>query len=104
MRYSEESAKKAAKAELKREKKEAKRRSNRLAGEALQTQPSAGPTPAERAAAAAERQVQLHRYRLWLSVIAILVAIASFVWSAKPWRWLASDVRPVVTGQDQPAS
>ncbi|RME38326.1 MAG: hypothetical protein D6788_07695 [Planctomycetota bacterium] len=68
-------AKKAAKAEYKRRKK-----LGRL--EPAQSSPpssSSGRTPAERAAEAAEKQVALHRYRVFLALITALVTLATFL-------------------------
>jgi len=104
MGYSEKSAKKAAKAELKRDKKAGKASSDRSpASEGPPVPSSAGPTPADRAAAAAERQVQLHKYRLWLSLIAVLVAVAGLAWSVKPWHWLNVDRQPAPVEKDRVA-
>ena len=49
-------------------------------------QPPAGMTPAERSAAAAERQVRLQRLRVWLAVLTFLVMIISLLWAIKPWK------------------
>ena len=47
-------------------------------------------TPAERAAAAAERQVELHRYRMWLAAAMVLISLVAFFVSVKPWTLLRS--------------
>ncbi len=89
-------AKKAAKAQAKLEKKAAK--DGPPVGTVNVEQPGAapsapapakpGPTPAERSAAAAERQIQLQRYRVWLGILAVLVALATFLATVRPWRYL----------------
>ena len=85
-------AKKAAKAQAKLEKKAAK--DAPPVGTVDVEQPGAapptltpakpGPTPAERSAAAAERQI----YRVWLGILAVLVALATFLATVRPWRYL----------------
>ena len=102
-------AKKAAKAQAKLDKKAAKEAP--LVGTVDVVQPGAapsapapvkpsppgaklGPTPAERSAAAAERQVQLQRYRVWLGILAVLVALATFLATVRPWRYLQSPETP----------
>lgn len=90
-------AKKAAKAQAKIEKKLAKKG----VGEAPPAPGTAGlpgakpgPTPAERSAAAAERQARLHGYRMWISLAAALVALATLLATVRPWRFLD---RPATT-------
>lgn len=82
--------KKAAKARLKAEKKAAKASSH--------IPPTAGggdgSSPAERAAAAAEKQVSLQRFRVLFALLMFLVATATFLWTVKPWRYLPGSQHP----------
>ena len=59
-----------------------------------------GPTPAERSAAAAERQVALHKYRMWISLIAALIALATLIATVRPWRYIDALILP----QETPAA
>ena len=74
--------KKAAKALVKREKKRASQTSVEQADEPTP------PTPAERSAAAAERQVRLQSYRVWFAAIGVIIAIATLLVTFKPWELL----------------
>jgi hypothetical protein len=76
-------AKEAAKV-AKKERKLAVKQAKKLA-EASPEAP-AGPTPAERSAAAAERQVRLQRLRVVLAFLGVAVAAAMLLWTVKPWR------------------
>ena len=69
-------AKKVAKALAKAAKKE-------VAARTPDAQPADGLSPAERAAAAAERQVSLQRWRVVLAALAAVIALATFwvMWS-----------------------
>ena len=61
--------------------------------------PHVGPTPAERSATAAERQVVLHRRRFWVSLLGVLVAIVSLIVSVFVWQRSShtpADAPPVV--------
>ena len=96
-------AKKAAKAQVKRQKKLAKKCAESAGADAPQVLPpsdttvESGPTPAERSAAAAERQLSLQRYRVWISLVIALIALVSFLITVKPWTLLgSSDQHPVV--------
>lgn len=81
---SSKAAKKAAKAEAKRTKKEAKAA---LAAKASTAASSiSGPSPAERSAVAAERQVRLQRWRVVFALLMFLVAAATFLATVRPWE------------------
>lgn len=93
-------AKKAAKAQAKLQKKLTK-----VGGGQAGTEPTeavvaprastdSGPTPAERSAAAAERQVRLQRYRVWFAFLMVFVAVATFLVAVKPWTLLNSSDPP----------
>lgn len=71
--------KKAAKALVKQEKK----RTSQTSVDSADT-----PTPAERSAAAAERQVRLQSYRVWFAAIGVIIAIATLLITFKPWKLL----------------
>ena len=90
-KHAAKQAKKQAKADLKRQKK--------LSGSVG----SAAPNPAERSAAAAERQVALQRFRVWLALVMALVAVTALLWSVKPWRSLDVVDRPVMQEPKQDA-
>ena len=88
--------KKAHKAEGKRVKKLAKAG----VGASVPLQPpqaasdsASGPTPAERSATAAERQVRLQKLRVAIALVAALVALAGFLITVKPWKYLSSQQR-----------
>lgn len=96
-------AKKAAKAQAKLQKKLAKKGVESACADAPQAPPpsgtavESGPTPAERSAAAAERQISLQRYRVWISLLIALIALVTFLITVKPWTLLgSSDRHPVV--------
>ncbi len=66
---------------------------------------SAGMTPAERSAAAAERQVRLQRLRVWLAMLTFLVMIISVLWAIKPWKDAERPgTQPTETPSTQPGS
>ncbi|MCG8408293.1 MAG: hypothetical protein MI923_24090 [Phycisphaerales bacterium] len=44
-----------------------------------------GLTPAERSAAAAERQVRLQHFRVWLALAAVIVGVITILATIKPW-------------------
>jgi hypothetical protein len=106
-------AKKAAKSQAKIEKK-----LGNLRTPTAEAPPTAGassswdsadspptPTPAERSAGAAERQVTLQRYRVLISLIAAAVALATFLITVKPWTFLrATESAPPAApaGGDEP--
>ena len=79
-------AKKAAKAELKALKKQAKVEAVTPA-EKTSVEQTTGRTPAERSAAAAEKQVRLQRFRVLIGILAVLVGLATLLVTVKPWRW-----------------
>ena len=87
------SAKKATKARLKIEKKAAKAATKKAPGAAGTAsaidRPAegvpAGPSPAERSAAAAERQVRLQHWRVILAVAGVIVALVTLLLTIKPW-------------------
>lgn len=82
----DKAAKKAAKTEAKRLKKAAKDRSPSAAPAPPRAdQPSAGPNPAERSAAAAERQVKLQERRVFWSALGVIVALAALLVSILLW-------------------
>ncbi len=66
------SVKKAAKAASKAEKKKAK--AEHATTHATAGPMSEGPTPAERSAAAAEKQVRLQRWRVTIAILTFLIA------------------------------
>ena len=82
--------KKADKAQAKLDKKAAKARAKStevaVGAPAAAADHAAGPSPAERSAAAAERQVRLQRWRVILALAAMLVALLTFLYTPKPWR------------------
>lgn len=82
-------AKKAAKSRAKLDKKLSKEQH----GTASQDQPGVPPepesTPAERSAAAAERQVRLQRFRVWISLTAALIALATLLVTFRPWEFFS---------------
>jgi hypothetical protein len=86
-------AKKLAKARLKAAKKrEAAGRADAAAEGAPGARtasdlPPAGATPAERAAAAAERQVRLQRLRVLIALGAVVVALLTLLVTTRPWTW-----------------
>ncbi len=85
--------KKARKAEGKRDKKLAKagiEASAPLQEPQVAADAASGRTPAERSAAAAENQVRLQKIRVTIALVAALVALAGFLLTVKPWRFLAS--------------
>jgi len=92
-------AKKAAKTQAKLQKKLAKKGAESARADAPQIPASSGaavesgPTPAERSAAAAERQIALQRYRVWISLLIALIAVVSFLITVKPWTLLGSSDR-----------
>ncbi len=59
-----------------------------------------GPSPAERSAQAAEKQVRLQHLRVWFAFFTVLLTLAALLITIKPWRWL--DKEPAAT--DQPAA
>ncbi len=88
------SAKKATKARLKIEKKAAKAATKKAppgataAASTIERPPErvpAGPSPAERSAAAAERQVRLQHWRVFLAVAGVIVALVTLLLTIKPW-------------------
>jgi len=66
-------AKKQAKAQVKVEKKQVQGEGEKV----KETRISTSPTPAERSASAAERQVKLQRWRAIFAVISTLIALAT---------------------------
>jgi len=82
-------SKKIAKGEAKRAKKGAKAAALAEAANAGAAPPvPAGTSPAERSAAAAERQVRLQRWRVVFAVLMFLVAAGTFLATVRPWeRW-----------------
>ncbi len=84
--------KKASKAKLKAEKKAAK-----IASEAPASpgRSDSAPSPAERSAVAAERQVTLQRFRILFALLMFLVAVVTLLWTVKPWRYLPGSNQPV---------
>ena len=96
-------AKKAAKAEKKRQKKAPTESPaetpapDPAPAPAPSTVLESGPTPAERSAAAAERQVRLQRYRVWLALITAIVAAAALIAATKPWERFLSSGPPTET-------
>jgi len=81
--------KKAAKAKLKAEKK-----ANQTASHVPAGGSDGGPSPAERSAAAAEKQVALQRFRVLFALLMFIVATAMLLWTVKPWRFLSGEDRP----------
>jgi hypothetical protein len=82
MNASEESpkvAKKLAKAAAKAAKKQTQVEPAGPPPAADAHSPKAGPSPAERAAAAAERQVALQRWRVLLAVVMVIIALGSLL-------------------------
>lgn len=83
--------KKASKARLKAEKK---------AGNAAAVAPIAAgggdgkPSPAERSAAAAEKQVALQRFRVLFALLMFVVAVVGLLWTVKPWQYLPGSAQP----------
>lgn len=83
-------AKKEAKAELKRQKKQHKLGTQPAVAERPAATPNApsppGISPAERSAAAAERQVRLQQHRVWLALATALIAILTLLATIRPWE------------------
>ena len=93
-KHAAKAVKKSAKAAAKRLKKEAKQQptvsppSRPRWGPPSATPATkidSGPTPAERSAAAAERQVRLQQRRVLLSAVGVAIALATLLWATKPW-------------------
>ncbi len=91
--------KKAAKSQGKAEKKRAKlaadgspSSTNRPASAADPQGPRGQqmekPSPQERSALAAERQVRLQRLRVVIALVMLLIALGTFLLMVKPWHWL----------------
>ena len=81
-------AKKELKAQAKLRKKEAKGAvadASAGAGQAASAVPT-GSTPAERSAAAAERQARLHTYRVWIALAGVVLALVTVLVSTRPWE------------------
>ncbi len=78
--------KKLAKAVVKEEKARAKASQPHTAKPVNVAPSSTSPTPAERSAAAAERQVRLQSYRVWFAALGVIIAIATLLITLKPWR------------------
>lgn len=76
--------KKALKAQTKLAKKEAK--ANQPTDPPTPSRLNGGLTPAERSAAAAERQVRLQRWRVILAIAGVAVGIATILLSTRPWE------------------
>lgn len=55
------------------------------------------PTPAERSAIAAERQVRLQRLRVYLALAALFVALATFLITTTPWKTGSDDAAKPAT-------
>lgn len=85
---SSKTAKKEAKTRAKLEKKLAR------AGTQAATDSRSSPTPAERSAAAAERQVILQKYRVWLAATVAVMAIVTFLATVKPWNFFHPPPHP----------
>jgi hypothetical protein len=80
--------KKELKAQAKLRKKEAKGAvvdASAGAGQPASAEPT-GPTPAERSAAAAERQARLHTYRVWIALAGVVLALVTVLVSTRPWE------------------
>ena len=96
-------AKKAAKAQAKIEKKSRAQTDGNVAPEAASVSavpPESTPgglAPAERAAAAAERQVKLQTYRVWITIFAALIALAGVFATIKSWQAIHPEVPPEET-------
>lgn len=56
------------------------------AGTSHDDTPAAGPTPAERSAAAAERQVRLQRWRVAIALLTFIIAALTFLLIYRPWK------------------
>lgn len=82
-------AKKAAKSRAKINKKLSKEQRGAPPTEACTAPRDPGPTPAERSAAAAERQVRLQRFRVWISLTAALIALATLLVTFRPWEFFS---------------
>ena len=85
------SAKKAAKAQAKAAKKLAKGAVGEPGSSVADTPTGStttksGRTPAERAALAAERQVRLQSYRVWLAVATALIALIALLATIGIWK------------------
>jgi hypothetical protein len=80
--------KKLAKASLKEAKKRAAAESPPAPPDRAQKRPAGGPTPAERSAAAAERQVRLQRLRVIIALGAMILALVTLLLTTRPWTWL----------------
>jgi len=78
--------KKLAKSLVKEEKARTKASQTNAANSAGSPAPSSSPTPAERSAAAAERQVRLQSYRVWFAALGVIIAIATLLLTIKPWQ------------------
>jgi hypothetical protein len=89
-------AKKLAKARLKEAKKRAAAEATPAPSAQIEKPSAGGPTPAERSAAAAERQVRLQRLRVIIALAATIVGLLTLLLTTRPWTWLRADSDPVV--------
>ena len=92
-------AKKAAKAQAKAQKKLAKKGGleQKVEPHGVGAPPQATDSnlsAAERSARAAERQMVLQQYRVWISLVIALIALASFLVTVRPWKWLGESEPP----------
>ena len=60
-----------------------------------------GPTPAERSALAAERQVRLQKYRVGIALAAALLMLAGFLATVRPWEYLQKAQPPNAEASDR---
>lgn len=83
--------KKAGKAEAKREKKLAK--AQMVSTPTPATDSPAASSPGERSAAAAERQVKLQQYRVWLALAMVFVGLTTLFFTIQPWKKDANNAK-----------
>jgi len=76
--------KKLAKARLKEAKKRAK--GNASTAPVGDGSLASSPTPAERSAAAAEKQVRLQSFRVWFAALGVIIALGTLLITFKPWK------------------
>ncbi len=97
-------AKKAAKAHAKIEKKTGAAMPTSHGEAAKPSAPLAGQlSPAERSAAAAERQVVFQKYRVWLAFLMATIALAGLLAAYQPWQYFLPTSNEAATVTLEPA-
>lgn|GEM_PF-2148012 len=92
---------------IKAEQKQVKKLGKAGVDSPVSSRPSAadvqtGRTPAERSAAAAERQVKLQKLRVFIALIAVLIALAGFLITVRPWQYLGPRTQPAGEASSSP--